>query len=73
MYARWTVKYSKAKQPTETPTPAATRQHDIAIPMLGYKNHAGIDRAHGFTPLNPWLFEACYDPANSFAKAINKR
>ncbi len=46
--ARWTVKYSKAKQPTETPTSAATRQHDIAIPMFGYKNHVGIDRAHGF-------------------------
>ena len=46
--ARWTVKYSKARQPTETPTSAATKQHDIAIPMFGYKNHAGIDRAHGF-------------------------
>jgi IS5 family transposase len=46
--ARWTVKYSKAKQPAQTPTSAATRQHDIAIPMFGYKNHAGIDRAHGF-------------------------
>ena len=45
--ARWTVKYSKAKQPTQTPTSTATR-HDIAIPMFGYKNHAGIDRAHGF-------------------------
>ena len=45
--ARWTVKYSKAKQPAETPTSAATKQHDIAIPMFGYKNHAGIDRAHG--------------------------
>jgi len=42
------VKYSKAKQPTQTPTSAATKQHDIAIPMFGYKNHAGIDRAHGF-------------------------
>jgi len=46
--ARWTVKYSKAKQPAQTPTSAATRQHDIAIPVFGYKNHAGIDRAHGF-------------------------
>lgn len=46
--ARWTVKYSKAKQPAETPTSIATKQHDIAIPMFGYKNHAGIDRAHGF-------------------------
>jgi hypothetical protein len=42
------VKYSKAKQPTETPTSAATKQHAIAIPRFGYKNHAGIDRAHGF-------------------------
>jgi len=33
---------------TVTPTSAATRQHDIAIPMFGYKNHAGIDRTHGF-------------------------
>ena len=46
--ARWTVKYSKAKQSTETPTSAATKQHDIAIPMFGYNNHAGIDRTHGF-------------------------
>lgn len=46
--ARWTVKYSKAKQPTQTPTSAPTKTHDIAIPMFGYKNHAGIDRAHGF-------------------------
>ncbi|CAK7261973.1 protein of unknown function (plasmid) [Shinella sp. WSC3-e] len=38
----------KAKQPTQTPTSAATRQHDIAIPLFGYKNHDGIDRAHGF-------------------------
>jgi transposase, IS5 family len=46
--ARWTVKYSKAKQPTETPTLSPTKTHDIAIPVFGYKNHAGIDRAHGF-------------------------
>lgn len=26
------------------------QQHDVAIPMLGYKSHARIDRAHGFTP-----------------------
>ncbi|WP_245415187.1 transposase [Hoeflea marina] len=42
------MKYAKAKQPTVTPTSAATRSHDIAIPMFGYKNHAGIDRPHGF-------------------------
>lgn len=46
--ARWTVKYSKAKKPIETPASAATKQHDIAIPMFGYKNHAAIDHKHGF-------------------------
>jgi hypothetical protein len=39
--ARWTVKYSKAKQPTQTPTSAATKQHDIAIPLFGYKTMPG--------------------------------
>lgn len=29
--ARWTVKYSKAKKPTETSTSAPTKTHDIAI------------------------------------------
>lgn len=42
------MKYSKAKQPTQTPTSAPTRTHDIAIPIFGYKNHAGIDLAQGF-------------------------
>ncbi len=46
--ARWTVKYSKAKRPEQTPHSAKTEQRDIAIPMFGYKNHAGIDRSHGF-------------------------
>jgi IS5 family transposase len=46
--ACWTVKYSKAKKPTETPTSNASKHHDIAIPMFGYKNHAAIDRKHGF-------------------------
>jgi len=41
--ARWTVKYSKAK-----PSADGAKRVDIAIPMFGYKNHAGIDRAHGF-------------------------
>lgn len=42
------MEYSKAKQPTETSTSTPTKTHDIAIPMFGYKNDAGIDRAHGF-------------------------
>jgi hypothetical protein len=40
--ARWTVKYSKAK-----PTEDGAKRVDLAIPAIGYKNHVGIDRAHG--------------------------
>src|SRR5690606_17657485 len=42
--ARWTVKFSKAK-----PDAAGNiTQRDIAVPAFGYKNHASIDRRHGF-------------------------
>lgn len=40
--ARWTVKYSKAK-----PSGDGAKRIDLAIPAFGYKNHIGIDRAHG--------------------------
>ena len=42
--ARWTVKFSKAKVAED----GKTKQRDIAIPAFGYKNHAAIDRRHGF-------------------------
>lgn len=42
--ARWTVKFLKAKVAEDR----KTQQRDIAIPAFGYKNHAGIDRRHGF-------------------------
>lgn len=44
--ARWNVKYSKAKV-KEGADPKAFKPVDLAIPMFGYKNHIGIDRAHG--------------------------
>lgn len=44
--ARWTVKYTKAKVKDRT-DPGAPKPVDLAIPMFGYKNHVGIDRAHG--------------------------
>ncbi|RME68574.1 MAG: IS5 family transposase [Alphaproteobacteria bacterium] len=44
--ARWTVKYSKAKV-KDGADPRAPKPVDLAIPMFGYKNHIGIDRAHG--------------------------
>lgn len=42
--ARWTVKFSKAKVAED----GKAQQRDIAIPAFGYKNHASIDRRHGF-------------------------
>ncbi len=42
---RWTIKRGrKTKPPEGTPRQAA----EIAVPMFGYKNHIGVDRAHGF-------------------------
>jgi IS5 family transposase len=57
--ARWTIKYSKAK-PAEEGKP---KQVDIAVPVFGYKNHAGIDRQHGF--IRGWSVTsaAAYDGA----------
>lgn len=42
--ARWTVKFSKAKMAED----GKAQHRDIAIPAFGYKNHAAIDRRHGF-------------------------
>jgi len=44
--ARWSIKYTKAKVQAGA-DPKATKPVDLAIPMFGYKNHIGIDRAHG--------------------------
>ena len=41
--ARWTLVFGKARLRED-----GTRHTDIAIPLFGYKSHAGIDRRHGF-------------------------
>ena len=41
--ARWTVKFTKAKPAQDGTVPAV----DLAIPVFGYQNHLGIDRAFG--------------------------
>ena len=46
--ARWTVKFSKARQQEAKSGMAATgKQRDIAIPTFGYKDHISIDQRHG--------------------------
>lgn len=42
--ARWTVKFTKAKERPDGTKPPV----DIAIPTFGYKDHIAIDRRHGF-------------------------
>lgn len=41
--ARWTVKFSKAKERADGSKPTL----DIAIPTFGYQNHVSIDREYG--------------------------
>ena len=57
--ARWTVKVSKAR-PVEQ---GKAKLVDIAVPAFGYKNHAAIDRRHGF--IRGWSVTnaAAYDGA----------
>jgi transposase, IS5 family len=47
--ARWTVRFSKAKERPDGTRPPV----DIAIPTFGYQNHIGIDR--GFGLIRTWL------------------
>lgn len=44
--ARWSLKYTKAKV-KEGADPKGFKPVGLAIPMFGYKNRIGIDRAHG--------------------------
>jgi IS5 family transposase len=53
--ARWSIKYTKAKVP-EGADPKAPKPVDLAIPMFGYKNHIGIDKAHGL--IRAWVASA---------------
>jgi len=69
--ARWTLKRGRSKRSDASEMKAGVQ---IAVPMFGYKNHAGIDRAHGF--IRRWTvthaaahdsrpFEALLDPKNT--------
>jgi IS5 family transposase len=73
--ARWTLKRGRSKRSDASEMKAAGVQ--IAVPMFGYKNHAGIDRTHGF--IRRWTvthaaahdsrpFEGLLDPDNTAAR-----
>ena len=59
---RWTLKRGKTKpRPPDGSARAATPE--IAVPMFGYKNHVGIDRAHGFVRRFTVTHAAAHDGA----------
>lgn len=73
--ARWTIKRGRGKRSEATEMQAAGVQ--IAVPMFGYKNHAGIDQRHGL--IRRWTvtsaaahdsrpFEGLLDPNNTASK-----
>jgi len=70
--ARWTIKRGRSKRSDISDMEAVGVE--IAVPVFGYKNHAGIDRRHGF--IRRWTvtsaaahdsrpFEDLLDPANT--------
>jgi len=72
--ARWTLKRGRSKRSDASEMKAGVQ---IAVPMFGYKNHAGIDRTHGF--IRRWTvthaaahdsrpFEALLDPDNTASR-----
>ena len=73
--ARWTIKRGRSKR-SEASEMKATGV-EIAVPVFGYKNHAGIDRRHGL--IRRWTvtsaaahdsrpFEGLLDPKNTASK-----
>ena len=66
--ARWTVKFTKAKEKADGSKPPV----DIAIPSFGYQNHIGIDRGFGF--IRTWMVTdaAAYDGARLRQDLLDK-
>jgi IS5 family transposase len=56
---RWTIKRGKKRE--AGPGGGHQRQVEIAVPVFGYKNHVGIDRAFGFVRRYTVTHAAAYD------------
>ena len=66
--ARWTVKFSKAKERADGTKPPV----DIAIPTFGYQNHISIDNGFGF--IRKWAATdaAAYEGARLREELLDK-
>jgi IS5 family transposase len=60
---RWTLKRGKKKPTPPGGSVRTTAASEIAVPMFGYKNHVGIDRAHGFVRRFTVTHAAAHDGA----------
>jgi transposase, IS5 family len=56
---RWTIKRGRKRE--AAPGENQKRQVEIVVPVFGYKNHIGIDRAHGFLRRYTVTNAAAYD------------
>jgi transposase, IS5 family len=56
---RWTIKRGRKRE--AAPGEGHKRQIEIAVPVFGYKNHIGIDRAFGFLRRYSITHAAAYD------------
>jgi IS5 family transposase len=56
---RWTIKRGRKRE--AAPGEGHKRQIEIAVPVFGYKNHIGIDRAFGFLRRYSISHAAAYD------------
>lgn len=66
--ARWTVKFSKAKEQPDGSKPLV----DIAIPTFGYQNHIAIDRRFGLIRKWQATDAAAYEGARLRAGLLDK-
>ena len=66
--ARWTVKFSKAKERPDGTKPPV----DIAIPAFGYQNHVSIDRRFGLIRKWQATDAAAYEGARLRAGLLDK-
>ena len=59
---RWTLKRGRKRQaPPDASGPKRQATAELLLPVFGYKNHVGIDRAHGFIRRSTITHAAAHD------------
>lgn len=59
---RWTLKRGRKRQaPPDASGPKRQVTAELLVPVFGYKNHVGIDRAHGFIRRSTITHAAAHD------------